>query len=400
MCLRLLSAFAVLHLAIAAPLVSQTTVPSPKSAPRVYLIDPQAYLRARQKPTPQLLAKVKSEAAKAMKTPLLSVTMKPQTPPSGDKHDYLSMAIYWWPDPKNPSGPYIHRDGEHNPETTDIPDYDNLTAVIAAVHPLALSYYMTGNEEHAARAAQLIRTWFLDPTTAMNPNMKYAQGIKGINDGRAAGIIETHNLPFVIDAAGLLAGSKAWTAADDAALRQWFTRFHQWMITAPTAIEEDHTANNHGSWFQEQITPIELYLGLADQARARLDLVHSERIPRQIKPDGDQPLELARTNSFFYSFYNLQALTTDASVALQLGIDLYQPARPGDPTILTALDALLPYDLNHPWPHEQIKDRQNNAPCWTLYYVEAHVPSPKYEDALKRFDCNRMAYGYIISYSH
>ena len=409
MIIRSLAALAIVPIALvpltpAAPLVAQTPATTATNAappaPRVFLIDPQAYVRAKQSSSPPFLAKVKSEAAKAMKAPLLSVTMKPQTPPSGDKHDYLSMAIYWWPDPKNPNGPYISRDGELNPEVKAIPDEDNLTQMIAAVHPLALSYYITGDEAHAARAAELIRTWFLDPATAMNPNLNYAQGIKGVNNGRAAGIIETHNLPFVVDAAGLLASSKAWTPADDAALHQWFTRFHQWLITAPEAIKEDHEANNHGSWFQEQITPIELYLGLADQARARLALVHTQRIPNQIKPNGDQPLELRRTNSFFYSFYNLQALSTDASVALQLGIDLYKPAKPGDPTILTALEPLLPYDLDHPWPHEQIKDRQNNGACWTLYYVEAHVPGPKYEDALQRFQCNRMAYGYIISYSH
>jgi len=400
MTIRSLAVFAIVIFFLASSLVAQTPATATPPAPRVFLVNPQAYVRAKQNPSPQLLAKVKSEAATAMKTPILSVTMKPQTPPSGDKHDYLSMAIYWWPAPKNPNGPYIHRDGELNPEVKAIPDFDNLTKMIASVHPLAFSYYMTGNENHATRAAQLIRAWFLDSATAMNPNLSYAQGIKGINDGRAAGIIETHNLPFVIDAAGLLAGSKAWTAADDAALRQWFTRYHQWLISAPSAIQEDHTPNNHGSWFQEQITPIELYLGLANQAHARLTLVHTERIPHQIKTNGDQSLELARTNSFFYSFYNLQALSTDASVALQLGINLYQPAKPGDPTILTALNALLPYDLDHPWPHEQIKDRQNNAACWTLYYAEAHVPSPKYEDALQRFRCNRMAYGYIISYSY
>jgi hypothetical protein len=234
----------------------------------------------------------------------------------------------------------------------------------------------------------------------MNPNLNYAQGIKGVNNGRAAGIIETHNIPLVIDAASLLAGSKSWTPADDDALRAWFTKFHQWMTTAPIAVEEDHTPNNHGSWFQAQIVPIEMYLGFVDQARARLNLVHTQRIPAQIKPNGDQPLELARTNSFFYSFYNLQALTTDAAVALQLGIDLYQPAKPGDPSLLTAVDALLPYDLDHPWPHQQISERKNNAACWTLYYTYAHVPDPKYADALTRFKCNRMAYAWIISYSH
>jgi hypothetical protein len=393
----------LLFACIATSAFSQSASPivtSAQATPKVYLLDPQAYVRAKQHPTPQLLSKVNSEAETAMKTPLVSVTQKPQIPPSGDKHDYLSMAIYWWPDPKNPTGPYIRRDGEFNPAVAAIPDENNLVQMIAAVHPLALSYYITGNQQHAARAAALIRTWFLDPATAMNPNLNYAQGIKGVNDGRAAGIIETHNLPLVIDAAGLLAGSKAWTAADDAALRVWFTQFHQWMTTAKTAIEEDHTANNHGSWFQEQIVPIELYLGLADQARARLIRLHTQVIPSQVKPNGDQPLELSRTKSYFYVFYNLQALTTVATSGLQLGIDLYQPDKPGDPGILTALDALIPYDLDHPWPHQQIEERKNNPACWSLYYTAAHVPDPKYTDAITRFHCNRMAYAWIISYSH
>ena len=108
MIIRSLAAFTIVTLALVAPLAAQTPV---ATAPRVFLINPQAYVRAKQDSSPPFLAKVKSEAAKAMKTPLLSVTMKPQTPPSGDKHDYLSMAIYWWPDPKNPTGPYISRDG-------------------------------------------------------------------------------------------------------------------------------------------------------------------------------------------------------------------------------------------------------------------------------------------------
>jgi hypothetical protein len=41
---------------------------------------------------------------------------KTKTPPSGDKHGYLSEALYWWPDPSKQDGmPYIRRDGETIP---------------------------------------------------------------------------------------------------------------------------------------------------------------------------------------------------------------------------------------------------------------------------------------------
>jgi hypothetical protein len=54
---------------------------------------------------------------------LYTVMEKKQIPPSGDMHDYMTIAIYFWPDPKKPNGlPYIRRDGEINPETKDYKD--------------------------------------------------------------------------------------------------------------------------------------------------------------------------------------------------------------------------------------------------------------------------------------
>jgi hypothetical protein len=39
----------------------------------------------------------------------------------------MSLAPYWWPDPKSPNGlPYIRRDGERNPEIKQITDHAQL----------------------------------------------------------------------------------------------------------------------------------------------------------------------------------------------------------------------------------------------------------------------------------
>lgn len=57
------------------------------------------------------------EADKNLSATILTVMDKPLTPPSGNKHDYMSMGRYWWPDPTKADGlPYVRRDGVVNPE--------------------------------------------------------------------------------------------------------------------------------------------------------------------------------------------------------------------------------------------------------------------------------------------
>jgi len=387
---------------VVAPRVLQSpdarpAAPADTGAPRVFLVDPQAYVRAKAHPTPALISIVKAEADAALKEPIVPITAKSQTPPSGDKHDYMSMGAYWWPDPKSADAPYIRHDGERNPEVHALPDHTNLSHMEHNVHALALAYYLTGNQAYADRAAMHLRAWFISSDTAMNPNMNFAQAVKGHNDGRGAGILDSRDLPLALDAVGLLAGSRSWTPADDDALHSWFTRFYQWLTTSKNAHDENKAPNNHGAWFQAQVTPIELYLGHTDAARARLNRIRDERIPDQIKPNGDQPYELVRTNSFSYSSFNL---STDAFIALPLGIDLYEPAKPGAPGILTALDALLPYDSHHKWPHQQISPGHETAICPALYYASAHTGAAKYADAIKRFNCAPSADTYILSYTH
>ncbi len=99
-----------------------------------------------------------------------SVMQKQTVPPSRDKHDYLSMAPYWWPDSTKPGGlPYIRRDGVMNPQTRI--DHDGLRfgAMTDAVEALALAYWFNGDGKYAKRAAFFIRTWFIDPATRMIP---------------------------------------------------------------------------------------------------------------------------------------------------------------------------------------------------------------------------------------
>jgi hypothetical protein len=171
------------------------------------------------------------QANKLLAMKPVSVMDKTITPVSGNKHDYMSQAPYFWYDSSKPNGlPYIRRDGERNPEIYKITDRTYLGRLEEASRILALCWYFTSDEKYAAKATELLKHWFLNTDTKMNPHLEYGQGIPGINTGRGIGIIETRALMTIADAAGLLNGSAAWKKPEHDALKQWYTEYLNWMM--------------------------------------------------------------------------------------------------------------------------------------------------------------------------
>ena len=332
------------------------------TAPRVFLLDAQQLEAVRRrvrdgdKSLSAPLARLERDAQKALAEGPFSIVSKAVTPPSGDKHDYMSQAPYFWPDPKSPNGlPYIRRDGERNPEINKITDHRSLDDLENSVETLALAYYLKGDEAHASKAVQLLRTFFLDPATRMNPNLEYAQFIPGVNTGRGIGLIETRGLTRVVDAIGLLSGSKSLTPVEERGLHEWFGKFLQWMLESKNGREEAAAKNNHGTYYDVQVVSFALFLGRKDFAAGVLQVARQKRIAAQIEPDGRQPLELARTKAWGYSNGNLDGLMQLATLGERVGVDLWNFQTPDGRSIRKALDFLVPIALGErKWEYQEL----------------------------------------------
>jgi hypothetical protein len=368
------------------------TPASAQAAPRVLLFNGDDLLEVRkriQANDPSLLAplaKLNREAEPALTAEPFSVTHKDLLPPSGDKHDYLSIAPYWWPNPNTPSGlPYVRRDGEVNPERDQTSDRKRLDHLIQAVKTLALTYYLTGRDDYAAHGAKLLRAWFLDDTTKMHPELKYAQAVPGRNSGRGAGIIETHDLPELIDSAALVRGSKSWTESDHKQLQRWFNSYLDWLIESPEGKTEAKAENNHGTWYDVQVSAFAIFVERDGFAKKVLSELPTKRIARQIEPDGRQPRELARTQAWNYSVFNLEALFNAAALADKVGIDLWSYHADDGRSIRRALDWLFPYATGEKkWPYQQITDFQPERIAPLLRRAAIRYRDPAYEQAIAK----------------
>jgi hypothetical protein len=319
--------------------------------------------------------RIKKADAVLAKARLYSVMDKVQIPPSGDKHDYMSQGPYWWPDTTKKDGkPYIRRDGVRNPEIDLISDSEEMDLMTDDVVLMTEAYVQTKQEKYAAWATRLIDTWFIAPNTRQMPHLNFGQGIPGINTGRGIGIIETRLLYQVTEATTRLRGSKAWSQEKERKLKAWFQDYLKWLLESPIGQDEADEHNNHGTYYDVQVVNYAIYLGQLDIAKRQLEIT-KKRIESQIKPDGSQPFEIARTKSLGYCVMNLEGFFLLASFAEQIQQDLWHYQSPSGASLAKAFHYLKPYLLQEKtWPFPQIVPFHEKEADYVLKQGKKYFP--------------------------
>ena len=376
-----------------AVLLTLQTLVGYSQKPRVFQIDGEKMVNLKKKiqqkdpAATELVNRLQAEADKYLTMRPVSVMDKAIAPISGDKHDYLSQAPYFWYDSSKPNGlPYIRRDGQRNPEINKITDRTYLGELENASKALSLAWFLTGEKKYAEKAATLIRHWFLNTETKMNPHLEYGQFIPGINNGRYIGIIETRALTGIADAVGLLENSPSWTAADTKAMQEWYSSYLDWLLNSKHGKQERATKNNHATWYYVQAVHFALFTGNTNVAK-ELSEDSKKRIDSQINKQGKMQEEIDRTRGLSYSTMNLVGWFTLANLAKHSGVDLFGYTNSSDASFKTALDYIYPYAAGEkPWPYQQITPYTREGIYTLLLLASKAYKDKTYEQYAKKID--------------
>jgi hypothetical protein len=303
-------------------------------------------------------SRILDAAARYVELPVQTITSFPTSRSPGGLHDYFSQADYFWPNPADPGGKYINRDGQSNPENFN----DHRKAMIALsvqMPALSAAWLLTRDGRYGRHAAEHLRAWFITPETRMNPNLEFSQGVHGVSTGRSYGIIDTLHLVEVARAASLVAPAML-TQAEQAALLDWFREYLHWMKTSEKGIAESQTLNNHAVCWALQAAEFARLVAdeeTRDEVRAQYKTVF---LPDQMGLDGSFPKELARTKPYSYSIFNFDAM---AMLCQSLERDLFAFALPDGRGICKGAAFLYPYLLDKgAWPYPKDVEHFESLP--------------------------------------
>ena len=282
-------------------------------------------------------------AAAALELPPVSIAAFRAALSTGGANDFYSNGDYWWPDPAAPDGlPYVRRDGQTNPA-----NFNHHRLAIRrlrdAVAALGAAFAITQKDAYATKAADLLRVFFLDPATCMNPHLRHAQAIPGVCEGRGIGIIDTLHLIEIPVAIEALFASPAFDAGLGAGLRSWFSAYLEWMLSSPNGREEAAEKNNHAVAYWLQVAVFARFARderiLAECRRQFRDVL----LPGQLAADGSFPAELRRTKPYGYSIFQLDNFVTLSQVLSRPGDELWDFEAPSGRGVRRAVYFLYPF---------------------------------------------------------
>nr|WP_121271967.1 alginate lyase family protein [Pedobacter schmidteae] len=295
-----------------------------------------------------LKALILKNAAWAMKQAPVTVTAESSSRSAGGKHDFYSEGDYWWPDPQNPDGPYIQKDGMTNPQNF-VAHRLAMIRFSQIIGALASAYKLTGEEKYVKQAMAHLKAWFINEGTLMNPNLLYAQAIKGRFTGRGIGIIDTIQLMEV--AQGVMVMEKVMEKDVLAKTRDWFAQYLKWLMNHQYGKDEMNAQNNHGTCFTMQVAAFAKLC--KDEALLNFcrDRYKTVLLPNQMAADGSFPRELARTKPYGYSIFNLDAMTTLCQILSTKTDNLWSYKTTDGKSIQKGIEYLYPFVADKSkWP--------------------------------------------------
>lgn len=298
----------------------------------------------------------------------------------GGRHDFYSEGDYWWPDPENPEGPYIRRDGQTNPE--------NFTAHRIAMRDMSIrvpclvaAFKLTGDRKYALHALAHLKAWFTDSSTMMNPNLLYGQAIKGRVSGRGIGIIDTIHLIEVARSIAELMEAGLIPEQDAAGLLDWFRKYNTWLTTHPYGVDERDHGNNHSAWWTAQVAAFADLTGdesLKDYCREHYK---TKILPGQLDTLGRFSDEITRTKPYSYSLFNLEAFALICELLSTEEEDLWDYRTSDGKSTRLALDFLYPYWKDKSgWPFTPDIEHFDDLPVRgsALLFAGIRYQSPEY----------------------
>jgi hypothetical protein len=283
----------------------------------------------------------------------LTITATTCNRSSGTNHDFYSEGDYWWPDEQNPTGPYIRKDGLTNPDnfTTHREALIRLSQISGA---LASAYVLTNDKKYAQQLAAHLKAWFINESTKMNPNLLYAQAIKGIATGRGIGIIDTVHLVEVTKAIQAIENSGALSATDLDAIKLWFSNYLNWMTTHEYGISERDNGNNHSVCWTMQVAAFADLIGDDKTKDFCSNFYKTSLLPNQMDKDGSFPLELKRTKPYGYSLFNLDAMASICQILSTKQDNLFTFTTSDGKNLELGLKYIIPFIENKAlWPYQK-----------------------------------------------
>ena len=271
---------------------------------------------------------------------------------AGNAHDFYSEGDYWWPNPEDPDGPYIRKDGQTNPENF-VAHRHAMIRLSRIVGMQTSAYLLTGDLKFAETAQKHLEAWFVNPETRMNASLLYVQAIKGRVTGRGIGIIDAIHLIEVARSVEILANNRAIPKKSAAEIKAWFSEFVTWLTTHQYGIDEMNAKNNHGTCWVMQVGAFARLTQNTEVLDFCRDRFKTVLLPNQMGENGSFPLEVVRTKPYGYSLFNLDAFMTCAEILSNDDDNLYEFSTPKGLNMKLGAEFLFPYIKDKKsWPYK------------------------------------------------